>query len=139
MSGSDATRDRQGLEVLDSNECWELLATAAVGRVAFVDAGEPVILPVNHAVVGHTIAFLTTRGSKLNAAAMSRPVAFEVDEWDADARAGWSVLARGIAELVYDDDEIAGFEASGLQPWATAVERADWVRIRVDELSGRRL
>lgn len=137
---SDATRnstDRLGLEILSPDDCWELLGVAPVGRVAFVDAGEPLVLPVTYSLQGHSVVFRSGTGTKLEAAAMNRPLAFEIDDWDDTYRTGWSVLARGMGETVYDDDEIASF--AGSEPWLDSAAEGTWVRIRVDEVSGRRI
>ena len=135
----DPIRDHQGLEVLDNDACWTRLNSAAVGRVAFVDAGEPVVFPVTHRVDGHSIVFRTSYGSKLLAASMGRPIAFEVDAWDTAGHTGWSVLLRGSAEEVLDADELDNLAHLGLEPWADAVPRTHWVRIRADEITGRRI
>ena len=131
--------DRQGLEILDVDECWRLLATTPVGRIAFIDAGEPLILPVTHVVVGHRIAFRTASGSKLDAAMMAEPVGFEVDGYDASAQEGWSVVVRGVAEPVYDETLLRDLDGSGLEPWARAVSRPHWIQIKPSEVTGRRL
>lgn len=128
--------DHQGLEVIAPEECWQLLADTPVGRVAFNEAGEPMVLPVNHAVVGHRIVFRTLRGSLLHEALMAEPVAFQVDDFDVVERTGWSVLVRGIADLAEDPQAL---EALELHPWADTVERNDWVQIRADEVTGRRI
>lgn len=128
--------DHQGLEVIAPEECWQLLADSPVGRVAFNEAGEPMVLPVNHAVVGHRIVFRTLRGSLLHEALMAEPVAFQVDSFDALERTGWSVLVRGVADLAEDPEELEKLE---LHPWADSVEREDWVQIRAEEISGRRI
>lgn len=127
--------DHQGLEVIDTEECWQLIAGAPVGRIAFVEAGDPMILPVNHAVVGRRVVFRTARGVALQQALNDRPVAFEVDGFDAASRTGWSVLVRGLATLAPDLEE----EPVHLVPWADAIERDDWVGIVVEEISGRRI
>lgn len=139
MSNRQNSVDRQGLEVLSTDECWELVGSTPVGRVAFVSDGQPTLLPVNHRLVGHHIVFRTTPGTKLGAAAMARPVAFEVDGWNAEDRSGWSVVLEGSSDVVLDDEEIAELEALDLSPWATGVERNDWVRILPYNISGRRL
>lgn len=137
MDTSDrASVDHQGLEVIGIDECWQLLAGTPVGRVAFVDGGEPMVLPVNHAVIGHRVVFRTFRGSLLHEALMSEPVAFQVDAFDPDERTGWSVVVRGIAEVADDPDEL---HELGLEPWADAVVRDDWVQIRAEEVTGRRI
>lgn len=127
--------DHQGLEVLDTAECWELLGRTPVGRVAFVEEGELTILPVNHAVVGHRVVFRTLKGSLLHEALMKEPVAFQVDEFDPATRTGWSVLIRGVADVVEDDD-LADVD---LHPWADAVGRDDWVQVQAEEITGRRI
>jgi nitroimidazol reductase NimA-like FMN-containing flavoprotein (pyridoxamine 5'-phosphate oxidase superfamily) len=136
----DSTRgtslDHQGLEVIAPEECWQLLADSPVGRVAFNEAGEPMVLPVNHAVVGHRVVFRTLRGSLLHEALMAEPVAFQVDSFDVIGRTGWSVLVRGVADLAEDPEELEKLE---LHPWADSVEREDWVQIRAEEISGRRI
>ena len=137
MDTSDrASLDHQGLEVIGIDECWQLVAGTPVGRVAFVDGGEPMVLPVNHAVVGHRVVFRTFRGSLLHEALMSEPVAFQVDDFDPESRTGWSVVVRGIAEVADDPDELDGL---GLEPWADSVARDDWVQIRAEEVTGRRI
>lgn len=130
------TVDHQGLEVLDTEECWTLIGDTPVGRVAFVDAGEPVVLPVNHALVGHRIVFRTIRGALLHEALMDRPVAFEVDDFDSGTRSGWSVLVRGQARVADDAEDL---DRLGLEAWADAVEREDWVVIVAEEITGRRI
>ena len=49
--------DHSGLGVLSREECLRRLRAARVGRVALIDQGEPVILPVNHAVDGAAVVF----------------------------------------------------------------------------------
>ncbi|WCO66545.1 pyridoxamine 5'-phosphate oxidase family protein [Iamia majanohamensis] len=137
MDARDTTLDRLGLEVLSPQECWDLLAAAPVGRLAFVDGGAPMVLPVTHRVVGRRVVFRSPAGGKLSAAVVAAPVAFEVDEWDADGRTGWSVVARGVAESSPDD--VAALEGLGLDPWLDEARRATWVQVRVDEVTGRRL
>lgn len=128
--------DHQGLEVISPDECWKLLGDTPVGRVAFLEAGEPMVLPVNHAVDGHCILFRTFRGSLLHEALMAQAVAFQVDGFDALERTGWSVLARGVADLAEDPERLEDLE---LHPWADSVDRDDWVQIRVEEITGRRI
>ena len=138
-AAKDLPVDRHGLEVLPPDQCWELLARTPVGRVAFVDAGEPVVFPVTHGVHDRQIVFRTGTGTKLGAAEMNQSLAFEVDEWDAAEHTGWSVLVRGIGETVYDEADIAAFEALGTPPWLDSATQGTWVRIRVEEITGRRL
>lgn len=135
----DKLLDRSGLEILSTDECWELLASSAVGRVGFVDAGQPLVMPVNHGVVGRHIVFLTSRGAKFSAAIMQRPVAFEVDQWDAASHTGWSVLVEGVADVVSESEELEELDALGLQPWTRPSEKTNWIRILTESVSGRRV
>jgi uncharacterized protein len=129
--------DHAGLEILPFEVCLRLLASVSVGRVSFPADGEMVILPVNHVIDGQDPVFCTAQGSKLSAAEGQDLVAFEADEYDAQTRSGWSVLVTGRAEVVYEDGEINRLSRLGLHPWAAAVERPFWIRIRATSVSGR--
>ena len=131
--------DHAGLAVLPWDDCLDRIRRARVGRVAFLHSGEPVILPVNHEMDNDTIVFRSAPGSKLSAAAQDAPVAFEVDAFDVDRRTGWSVVVRGIATMVGDPAEIARLNTLGVLPWADAVPRAHWIRIRPYEITGRQV
>jgi len=135
---SDAPTDRHGLEVLGLQDCLDLLASRPYGRLAYLDAGGPSIVPVNHVVDGSTVVIRSLDGGKLGAAIFERPVAFELDDLDPATRTGWSVVVRGRAEVV--DDAEAGRLAADLDSWAVQPgARTTWVRIVADEVSGRRL
>ena len=131
--------DHAGLVVLSFDECLELLAAQPVGRVAFAQSGDIEIFPVNHCVVDGTVAFRVADGSKLGAAIQGSVVAFEVDAYDTGRREGWSVVVKGRAELVADEATLARLRATGLQPWASRVPRQEWIVVRADAVSGRRL
>jgi nitroimidazol reductase NimA-like FMN-containing flavoprotein (pyridoxamine 5'-phosphate oxidase superfamily) len=131
--------DRQGLEVLDPSTCLHLLDLSPVGRVAFVQAGDPVVLPVNHVRIGRRIFFRTASGITLDAAVARATMAFEVDGYDEETRTGWSVLARGEGDLEEDEEVLAELAARDLHPWADEVERPTWVRVLAMEISGRRI
>ncbi len=134
-----AIRDHAGLEVLDYATCTKLLELAPIGRLAFVQNGEPVILPVNHAFVDGVVLFRTAPGSKLAAAAMRRPVAFEVDGINELYHGGWSVLVTGVLEEL-DGDQERQYEDVRLRPWARGgVARDHWLRLRPDQVTGRRI
>lgn len=129
--------DHSGLAVLPREECLRRLATARLGRVAFVSQGDPVILPVNHGMDGESVIFRTATGSKLLAADKELPVAFEVDGYDADRRVGWSVLVRGVAVTVEDPGDVERLNLLGVWPWADLIERTFWIRIRTYSVTGR--
>ena len=126
-----------GLDILAVDECRALLATQRVGRVA-ICSGRPAILPVVYAMLDGDIVFRTAPGEKLIAAALQRTVAFEIDDFVEATRSGWSVDVIGTAEEIVHPDEIRRAEALGLEPWAGEV-RDRFVRIRAEEMSGRRI
>jgi nitroimidazol reductase NimA-like FMN-containing flavoprotein (pyridoxamine 5'-phosphate oxidase superfamily) len=139
MEPMETPMDRNGFEIMTPEECWTQLSRLPVGRIAFISAGSPVILPVNYALDGHAVIIRSAVGEKLHAASVGQPVAFEVDAWEDRHRSGWSVLVQGVAEEVEDGATIERFEGLGLRPWADSVARDRWIRIRPDEISGRRL
>lgn len=139
MEPMNPPTDHRGLEVLSPEECDRLLETTPIGRVAFVHAGEPQILPVNYRYVEGSIVIRTTVGSKLDVAEMEGRFAFEIDDWDPATRTGWSVLGHGIATVVTDEEEVARLEALGLHPWAEETTGDHWIRIILDDVTGRRI
>lgn len=140
MMGDDPEVDEgQRLEVLDRDECVELLTHESfVGRVALVVDNRPLVLPVNYMVDRGTIVFCTSAGTKLNTVVGGVEVAFEVDDNRPLHHSGWSVLVRGRAQVVTDEADLAHLRAGPLRPWAKGA-RANWVRIPLDDVSGRRI
>lgn len=131
-------RDRNDIEVLDPETCLGLLASEPLGRVAFLEAGAPRILPVNHLVDGSSVVFRSAVGAKLDAADRHHPMAFEVDRYDGSQGTGWSVLVTGLAEIVDDEDEAERLDGLGLRSWAMGPQQQPrWVRIRAEEITGR--
>jgi len=131
--------DRHGLEVLNLPQCLALLRSRPVGRIAYIDAGQPNIVPVNHVVDGASIVLRSLSGGKLDAAVLGEPVAFQLDDHDPARATGWSVVVRGRAVLVDDATDIERLE-NELESWALANDAdGTWVRIVADEISGRRL
>jgi nitroimidazol reductase NimA-like FMN-containing flavoprotein (pyridoxamine 5'-phosphate oxidase superfamily) len=129
--------DRNGLEVLDRDECLRLLRATPVGRIGFSSAALPAILPVNYVVDGDRVLVRTGAGSKLDAAIRNAVVAFEADETDAAQRTGWSVVATGKAREV-SPAEAAGLDLSKLDRWAPAGD-SRLIAISLDVMSGRRV
>lgn len=137
MDNDGTPRDRHGIEVLSPDECRRLLAAGTLGRVAYVDAGTPVIAPVNYALDGTNVVFRSSVGTKLDAAERGRPFAFEIDDHDPDTRTGWSVLVTGIVEPVDDPAEVGDALP---QPYAFDDDRSTTLlRLRAETISGRRI
>lgn len=139
MESNAKPTDHRGLVVLDPEECDALLASTAVGRIAFMSYGRPLVLPVTYAYRDREIVFRTGIGAKLEAAARHDVMSFEIDGWDEETRTGWSVVVQGRADLVSDDEAIAELESIGLPSWAQRDRIPGWVRLIPDQITGRRI
>lgn len=129
--------DRNGLEILTREECFDLIRQVPVGRIGVVVGGLPVVVPVNFTLLGDDIVVRTSTGQKLVAAVTRSAVSFEVDSLDLRAHAGWSVLVTGGASEITRPDERASVDALGLESWIPGRER--YIRIRSEVVSGRRI
>lgn len=129
-----------GAVPLTEDECHQLLQThrPRLGRLAFVDSGWPLVLPMNFVPDGRFLWFRTAAGSKLLAALEVQQVTFQLDDVDAAWQEGWSVLAFGRLRMVTDDDELALAKELPLRPWARG-DRPHYLRMDIDRLTGRRL
>jgi nitroimidazol reductase NimA-like FMN-containing flavoprotein (pyridoxamine 5'-phosphate oxidase superfamily) len=132
---------RNALVELSAEECLRLLVShrPRLGRLAFMDHGTPVVLPMNYVAVGNALYFQTGAGSKLAAAAHQDDVAFEIDDVDEVWREGWSVLAFGRLVQVTDAAELDDVRQRPLRPWAGKEGRPHFLRLDIARVSGRRL
>jgi nitroimidazol reductase NimA-like FMN-containing flavoprotein (pyridoxamine 5'-phosphate oxidase superfamily) len=130
--------DRNGLEVLDEDECLRLLSHASVGRVSVSVGALPAIFPVNYCVRNGAVLFRTGKGTKLDAAAANSVVAFEVDDFDPVEHTGWSVMLVGIARDATDELDRAALDVSTIPRWATSAD-GRVVAIVPEQVTGRRL
>jgi nitroimidazol reductase NimA-like FMN-containing flavoprotein (pyridoxamine 5'-phosphate oxidase superfamily) len=130
--------DRNGLAVLEREECIALLGSATVGRIAITSNALPVVLPVNFVLLDDRIVIRTSRGTKLDAATRNTVVAFEVDEIDMVEQTGWSVLVTGVARELVAPDEIDEVSASPPARWAPGPD-GRYIAISTDMISGRRI
>ena len=121
--------DQNGLEILDREQCLNLLALETIGRVGLTDRALPTVLPVNFHLDGERILIRTGEGSKLDAALRGNVVAFEVDDFDAQYHHGWSVVVTGVATAITAPDEFAALASAPVARWAPAGERP-WCRSR---------
>ncbi len=120
-------------------ECSALLRAGVAGRLALSTPDGPHIVPLNYVVVDSAIIVRTSPYSVLGTHGRDTVVAFEVDHVDPVREGGWSVVARGRAEVVRERGEIDHIHAvCDPRPWASG-GRELLVRIRWTELTGRRL
>lgn len=126
--------------VLQQAECLELLGTATVAHVAFVNHDGLQLIPLNFVVIDGHIFFRTSADSILNdLAAGNDQVAFGVDYHAPLYREGWNVTVKGSTCRVTDPaihHEV--MSSSRLLPWAPG-ERDVVVRLVPRSVQGRRV
>jgi uncharacterized protein len=120
---------------LNAKECWDLLRSVSVGRLAVVIGDHPEVFPINYAVDGGTLVFRSGPGSKLDAA-LSGPVGVEADGVDTETGTAWSVMMRASAVAISSSDDLLGTVALRLFPWQ-AGPKEHFVRLVPDDVSGR--
>lgn len=127
---------------LSRAECLELLATTHVGRVVVTVGADhrPLIRPVNYLFdqAGQAVTFRCAPGTKLHALLRSASACFEIDDHDAEARCGWSVVIYGVSEPVVRPATILRLERSGLDSLAPGPQ-PEWIRIRATTVTGIRI
>ena len=127
------------LQELDQAACRDLFAEAEIARIAFRHGNVLEIFPINVVMHDEEPHFLTAPGTKLGSAASDAEVLVEADAYDEDARTGWSVIARGRAHMVINHDDLEPLMALSFEPWADLGRRGQWVRVEVEQWTGRRL
>ena len=134
--------DDQALEELAESECWSLLRTVGIGRLATPTArGGVEIFPVNHVVDQGSLVFRTAMGTKLTAALDAPEVAFEAD--NAASNVGdqnddpWSVVVHGTADLISRETELFDTFELAVHPWHLS-NKPYFVRLVPTSVSGRR-
>jgi N6-adenosine-specific RNA methylase IME4 len=125
------------VENLEHHDCWALLRTVSVGRLAVLTDGHPDIFPINYTVDSGTLVFRTGEGTKLAAASGGAQVALEADGVDAETGLAWSVVAKGTAEVVTGTEHVLDTAALYLFPWQAGHKDA-FIRITPATLTGRR-
>jgi uncharacterized protein len=131
--------DRRGSEQLSLAECHRLLAAAAkrglTGRVGVSTLGAPIVHPVNFGYHDHRVVIRIGPGHLADALAGAL-VAFEVDDVDRHLGTAWSVVVRGTATRVLDDDNRV---VTGSAPAPIVPAPGDEVfLVHLDVVTGRR-
>jgi nitroimidazol reductase NimA-like FMN-containing flavoprotein (pyridoxamine 5'-phosphate oxidase superfamily) len=123
------------VQELDEHQCWDLLRSQEVGRLAIAITNHPDIFPVNYVVDHASVVFRTAEGTKLAAAVLGESVAFEIDgETDGEA---WSVVVKGCAVEIEQMYELFDALELPLYPWHAAPKHR-FVRILPELVTGRR-
>jgi len=132
------------LENLDEAECLRLIEPGGIGRLVYAGRFDLTVLPVNYKLFNGAILFRTGQDSptdedlRTGIANAEYRVAFEVDQFDLDAREGWSVLVQGPAHHLDSESERAEARSAGVEPWAGG-QREHFIRITPARITGRRI
>jgi hypothetical protein len=112
-------------ELIPEEECWQLLATTSVGRVALSVKALPAILPVQYYLDGRTLAVCLGHRRISERSLHDAIVAFAADAIDPATRSGWSVQIQGRAAI----PSRIGFDAECGHPTAGQIVRIGPARI----------
>ncbi len=129
---------------MDREECLRIISPGGVGRIGFLGAEGPTVLPVNYRLHEGAIIFRTAFGGPINQDLRSGiegaeiKVAFQVDHIDEAEQGGWSVCVRGPVRHVTPPEELPGMTIAGVEPWAGGERELD-VRIVPQQITGRRI
>ncbi len=125
------------LRELSYAECRALLVRQQTGRVAVATPDGPHIIPLNFSVVDESIVFRTTPFSVLATYGRNAKLAFEVDHFRDEQQFGWSVVARGRADVVTDAADLAHIrQIWPPYPWVDGARNLHF-RLPFTELTGR--
>jgi nitroimidazol reductase NimA-like FMN-containing flavoprotein (pyridoxamine 5'-phosphate oxidase superfamily) len=131
-------------ETLDEAECLALIAPGGIGRLVYAGRFDLTVLPVNYKLFNGAVLFRTAQDGateedlRTGISHAEYRVAFEVDEFDTEAREGWSVLLQGPAHHLDSESERAEAQAAGVEPWPGG-QREHFIKIIPARITGRRI
>jgi nitroimidazol reductase NimA-like FMN-containing flavoprotein (pyridoxamine 5'-phosphate oxidase superfamily) len=122
---------------LSDDDCWSLLRTHNLGRLAIVIEGRPRILPMNYAAAADAVVFRTEPGAKLQYGPGSA-ACFEIDDYDPGTSMAWSVMVVGLLKDITDasDERSRSLRRLAVEPVAPG-QKLHWLALNADEVSGR--
>jgi nitroimidazol reductase NimA-like FMN-containing flavoprotein (pyridoxamine 5'-phosphate oxidase superfamily) len=120
---------------LSREDCWALLRSSNVGRLAVAIHAQPFIFPVDFMVDHGCLVFRTDEGAKLDGAFRSNSVCFEVDGTDPEGETAWSVIVTGRCAAVLDPDRVAAIGLRSPSHWDSEAQPY-LVEIHPEHVSG---
>jgi nitroimidazol reductase NimA-like FMN-containing flavoprotein (pyridoxamine 5'-phosphate oxidase superfamily) len=122
---------------LSDEDCWALLRTHKLGRLAIVIEGRPRIFPVNYASGADAVVFRTEPGAKLQHGP-GAAACFEIDDFDQATGIAWSVMAVGVLKDITDasDERSRSLRNVAVDPVAPG-QKLHCLALNADEVSGR--
>ncbi len=121
---------------LPAFDCWHLLESAEIARVAWNGPRGVAVVPVNYTIAEGALWFRTNPYSALARECGGQWVAIEVDDLDVNRKSGWSAVVRGVAEII--DAQDAPEHLVDLRIWPGG-SRNMFVRVDPVEVTGRKL
>ncbi len=123
-------------EELSPAECFRLLASESLGRVALTSGALPVVMPVQYGVFGSCIVIPTAPGTTLALATRDAVISLETDAVEGDEI--WSVLVTSLARELTDPELLLEVRETSLVRWAP-VGSDRYVTLSTALISGRRV
>jgi nitroimidazol reductase NimA-like FMN-containing flavoprotein (pyridoxamine 5'-phosphate oxidase superfamily) len=120
--------------VLDEEQSWKLLENTRHGRIVLSAAGETDLFPVNYRAHDGVLLMRTAPGTKLAELTINANVLFEADGIFSEE--AWSVVVKGKARVLIQDQEIADAEALNLKSWVPTLKDF-YVEIKPSQINGR--
>ena len=115
-------------------ECYRLLAQQRVGRLAIIESGYPIPIPISYRLSGtpsqHRIVFRTAPSTTV--ARYEGRASLEVDNINEQEGSAWSVIARGRLHRLFGEGTVPD-----PQPWLID-GREQWLALDLVDVSGRR-
>ena len=138
MNPFDRPAAAQPVDHLDESLIRHRLRRARVARLGFVDADQPIVVPVNIATDDTERVVFHTAADGILGGLDGRKVAIEIDGHDPGLRTGWSVLVLGVARDVTDapDPDAVALRAQPVDCWAPG-ERSRRFAVLPLSISGR--
>lgn len=125
------------IKELGVHDCWKYLRSASICRIAFTEEGAVENYPVNFVPGNGTLLIRTGEGTKLASLADRRAIAVEADGMNQYGTIAWSVILKGYAVVVSDEEETRDAMEAGLSPWQPGQKNV-LLRITPLEISGRK-
>src|SRR6478735_6046312 len=125
------------IKELGVHDCWRYLRSTSLCRIAFADGAGVENYPVNFVPTNGTLLIRTGEGTRLASLPDRKAVAVEADGMNQYGTIAWSVILKGHAMVVSDDEEIRDAMEAGLSPWQPGRKNV-LVRISPEDINGRR-
>jgi nitroimidazol reductase NimA-like FMN-containing flavoprotein (pyridoxamine 5'-phosphate oxidase superfamily) len=124
------------IKELGVHDCWKLLHSTSICRIAFTDGDAVENFPMNFVTTNGTLLMRTGEATKLSSFD-GKMVAVEADGMNQYGTIAWSVILKGHATVVSDAEETRDAMDTGLSPWQPG-QKNTLIRITPQDISGRR-